>query len=272
MRKIMLAAAILGLAGSPAGALEIKNVRNRYFFHPAPFASALRPDLKLQGGDIIYLTYDLDGLKLNEKGNFKFVTLLELLDSGNKQIFSKEIPVEVIPHLGGGRVPGEIVAAIPFGQTPGKYNVKVTITDQNVKDKTTKSFLYPFEVLKDTFGVMRVSAQGVSFVGAYHVTEFVLVNMKLNAKKEPAMDLTMRVLDSGGKEVNKLVTSFPKDLPEDALKQMEKANFLPWHYPLYLNRAGRFTIEITAKDTSGGGTITFTVPLEVIDTPTLLSK
>lgn len=269
MRSWMLAVGLLGLGAGPAAALEIKNVRNCYM---APFAGATRPDLKILGGELIFITYDVEGLKVSDKGKVSFSTNLELLDSAGKQIYSKDTPAEVFPQLGGNRVPGEIRVTIPFMQTPGKYNIKVTITDMGSKDKETKSFLYPFEVRKDTFGIMRVSAQGIGFVGAYHLTEFVLVNMKLDAKNEPNMELVMRVLDASGKELSKLMSSFPKDLPPDV--DLGKANFLPWHYPIYLNRAGRFTVEISAKDLAGGAAATtilsFTV--EVIDPTAVLSK
>ena len=59
MRSLMLAALLsVGLWADPAFALALKNIRNCY---APPFAGATRPNLKIQGGDLIFITYDIEG-------------------------------------------------------------------------------------------------------------------------------------------------------------------------------------------------------------------
>jgi len=267
MRRLTLAATLLlwGFS-SPAQALEIKNVRNCY---APPFLGATRPNLKILGGDVVFLTYDIDGLTVNPKtGKVSFSSTLELIGPDGKQIFSKDTPNELIPQLGSSVIPGEINIDIPPAQDPGKYTIKMTITDKEGKD--TKAFQYPFEVLKPAFGVVGFTAPAFGLVGTYQDTQFALVNMKLDEKKQPKVDLLMRVLDEGGKELSKMQASFPKDLPPDV--DLGKANFLFWRYPVYLNRTGRFTIEVSAKDLAGGGTVNVTYPFRVIDAASVIGK
>lgn len=265
MRCLLLAALLaLGLGVNPASALEIKNIRNCY---APPFAGATRPNLKIQGGDLIFITYDIEGLHAAEKsGKVSYTSTLELVDSAGKQLFRKDTPGEVLPQLGGTSVPGEINVEIPSSQKVGKYKIRMTITDKAGKD--TKSFEYLFEVMAPAFGVVGVTAPAIGLIGTYHTTQFAMVHMKLDDKKQPKLELLMRVLDAAGKELSKLESSFPKDLPADV--DLGKANFLPWHYPIYLNRTGRFTIEITARDSSGVVTITY--PFTVLDATTLSPK
>lgn len=265
MRSLLLAIAALALGANSASALELKNIRNCY--NP-PFWGATRPNLKILGGDLIFLTYDIEGLTPNEAGKLQFTSTLELIDSAGKQLFKKDSPSEIIPQLGSTRVPGELNVEIPPSQAPGKYTIKMTITDKNGKD--SKSFSYPFEVLAPQFGVVGVTAPAIGLVGTYHTTQFALIHMKLDEKKQPKVDILMRVLDETGKQLSKMDSAFPRDLPPDA--DLSKANFLPWTYPIYLNRTGRYTIEITAKDSGSTTPVVISYPIVVIDAPTTVGK
>ncbi|MFO0964453.1 MAG: hypothetical protein U0793_02535 [Gemmataceae bacterium] len=267
MRRLTLAATLLllGLC-APASALEIKNVRNCY---APPFLGATRPNLKILGGDVVFITYDIDALTVSAKtGKVSFISTLELIGPDGKQIFSKDTPNELIPQLGSTTIPGEINIDIPPAQKPGKYLIKMTVTDKEAKE--TKAFQYPFEVLEPAFGIVGFTAPAFGLVGTYQDTQFALVNMKLDDKKLCKVDLLMRVLDEGGKELSKIQASFPKDLPADV--DLGKANFLFWRYPVYLNRTGRFTVEVSAKDTAGGGAVTLSYPFRVIDATSVIGK
>jgi hypothetical protein len=266
MTRSLLPAALLLVLANSAQALEIKNVRNCYA--PA-FWGSTRPNLKIMGPDFIFITYEVDGLKPHSKtGKLSFTSTLELIDAAGKQLFSKETPSEILPQLGSAQVPGEVNIEIPPSQKPGKYKIKMTVYDKEGKD--SKAFEYPFDVLDPAFGMVGVQAPSFGLIGTYHTTRFGLVNMKLDDKKLCKVDLLMRVLDDTGKELSKIESKFPRDLPPDI--ELDKANLLPCDYPIYLNRVGRFTIEVSAKDVAGGGTLSLSYPFRVIDAVSILGK
>lgn len=253
-----LAAALLVPAS--ASALDIKNFRPCY--SPVPFG-ATRQDVKCLPGDVILFTYDIEGLKFDEKtGKASFVTIFELFDAKATLVYKKETPSEVVAHLGGTRMPGDAQVHMGRKQAPGKYVVRVTVHDRNAK--VSKSHTHPIELLPQGFGFAMVQAPGVGFAGQHHATAFFLIDMKLDANKQPNVKLEMRVLDENGKPVAPSVFSeLPRDLPLEA--DLEKQNAVPMHFPLYLNRPGRFTIDIMAKDNAGNREARLTHPLVVLD-------
>jgi hypothetical protein len=254
----VLAAALLVPAS--ASAVEIKNFRPCYM--PVPYG-ATRQDVKCLPGDYIFFTYDIEGLKFDEKtGKASFVTILELFDAKATLVFKKETPNEVIPQLGGTRMPGDLHIQMGRKQAPGKYIVRVTVHDRNAKE--AKSHTHQFELLPQGFGFAGVSAPAIGFSGQHHATHFALIDMALDAKKTPNVKVEMRVLDENGKPVApSMFSELPRDLPLEA--DLEKENFVPMHFPLYLNRPGRFTIDIMAKDNTGNKEARLTYPLVVLD-------
>lgn len=243
-----------------APAVELKNFRACYA--PLPYG-ATRADAKCLPGDFIFVTYDIEGLKFDEKtGKASFVTVLELFNDQAEKILHKETPTEVVPHLGGSRMPGDLHVQMGRNQKPGKYRIRLTVQDRLAKE--IKSHVYPFEMLPQTFGIAGIVAPAIGFPGQHHSTEFALVDLTLDAKKQPDVEVTMRVLDDSGKQVaTPIVSSMPRDLPAGA--DLEKENFVPMRYPIYLNRSGRFTIEILAKDKVGNKEARLTYQLNVLD-------
>ncbi|MCI0640868.1 MAG: hypothetical protein L0Y72_30380 [Gemmataceae bacterium] len=259
MTRLLVASFIaLGLAVGQASALELKNIRPCY----GPLG-ATRTDVKCMPGDVLFMTYDIEGLALDRKtGRANYVTTLELLDKTQKSTFKKDTPNDVAPHLGGTRMPGDLHVILPRNQAPGKYFIKLTVQDRLGKE--SKSFLYEFEVVASTFGFIGVSAQAVGFPGQHYSAHFAIVDMSLDSKKSPNVDVMMRVLDNKQKPVAMpIFSNLPKDLPEEI--DLKKENFVPMQYPIYLNRAGSFFIEIMARDKIANKTIELRYPLTVID-------
>jgi len=241
-RCVLMMLAFLA-APAVAPAVELKNFRACYA--PLPFG-ATRADAKCLPGDFLFLTYDIEGLKFDDKtGKASFVTVLELFDDQAKLIFNKETPNEVVPHLGGSRMPGDLHVQMGRSQKAGKYRIRLTVLDRHSKEQ--KSHVYSFDLLPQTFGIAGIVAPAIGFPGQHHSTEFALVDLALDDKKQPDVEVTMRVLDDSGKQVaTPIVSTLPRDLPAGA--DLEKENFVPMRYPIYLNRSGRFTIDILAKD------------------------
>src|SRR5947207_13392805 len=101
LRPVALALACLCLPAADASALELKNVRPCY----GPLG-ATRADTKCTPGDSLFITYDIEGLKLDPKTlRASYSTKLELIDSTNTVAFTKDTPNHVDPQLGGTRMP-----------------------------------------------------------------------------------------------------------------------------------------------------------------------
>jgi hypothetical protein len=259
MRFSLSALAALALAPGAASALELKNVRP--CFGPL---GATRHEAKCLPGDFLFLTYDIEGLKLDPKtGRANYLTTLELLDSANKSQLKKDTPSDVAPQLGGTRMPGDLHIVLPPNQTVGKYKIRLTITDRLAKE--TKSFEYAFEVIPPKFGFVGITAPAVGFPGQPYSAGFGLVYMKLDAKGQPNVNVMMRILDAAGKQVltQPVITTLPKDLPEDI--DLTKGNFVPMQFPIFLNRTGTFIIDVVAEDKSAKESIRLSYPLTVLD-------
>lgn len=266
---LAIALAICGLplvAPSSAQALEIKNIRPCY-----GHLGVFRDNAKFLPGDYLFISYEIDGLKLEEKTNkASYIILLEVFDSGNKSIFRKETPNVAIPQLGGSRIPGDLHVIMGVEQAPGKYVVRLTVRD--VFGKENKDFVYPFELLPRGFGVVGISALAVGFPSQQYMFQYTVVELGLDAAtKKPNAKVEMKILDDAGKVVSpKIEQTYPADLPETF--DAKKGNFIPIDMPIFINRAGRFVIEVVVTDNTNKKTATVRCPLTVLDLATVTGK
>lgn len=258
-----LLAALFFVAVLPAlcPAVEIDNIRPRY----GPFGAVREGKLKCVHMDVLVITYDLSGLAVDKAGKAKYVTLLELVDSKNTVIFSKETPNEPVLQLGGSKMPGDLFVQVGAKQAPGKYTIRLTVTDKLEKNANiaAKKFEYPYEVLGEKFGLAGVSAPAFGIVGTRYVPEFAVANFTLDKKGQPKAEVNIRLLDEKGNQLDTVKYSLPADLPESV--DLAKLNLAPFQYPLYLNRAGRFSLEITAEDKLGNTKTSLSYPFTVMD-------
>lgn len=265
-RFALVLAGLAVLAASPVQALELKNVRPSY-----GHLGATRQDaVKFLPGDYLFISYDIDGLKLDDKNRASYSVLLEVFDASAKPIFKKETPTDaVIPQLGSNRIPGDLHVIMGVDQPPGKYTVRLTVKDRLAND--IKSFTHGFELLPKGFGVVGVLAPAVGFPAHPYMLQYNLVELGLDAAKKPSAKLEMKILDDTGKPVAPpVVNNYPNDLPESL--DLKKANIIPIDFPILPNRPGRFTIEITATDAIGQKTSTVRYPLTIIDIANLSAK
>ncbi len=257
--------ALVALCLAPRGvvALELKNVRPTY----GPLG-ATRENTKCVPGDSLFITYDIEGLTINPKtGRANYVTILELIDNTNAVAFKKDTPNDVALPLGGSRMPGDLVVFLGSNQKAGKHKVRLSVRDNLAKD--TKSFEYPFDVIAPDFSFVGVSAKSVGFPGENYLASFAIVGMALDANKGPSVDIAMRVYDQAGKQLvsPQLLSNLPKDLPDEI--DLKKENFVPMQFPIYLNRAGTFLVEVLANDKLTKKQIQIRYPLTVVDTATI---
>src|SRR5262249_20690927 len=163
-----------------------KNVRPAY----GPLG-ATRLNTKCVPGDSLFITYDIEGLKIGKNLRANYMTTLELIDSTGKTAFKKDTPNDVALQLGGTRMPGDLFVILPPSQKPGKHKIRLTVKDNLANE--TKSFEYPFDVIAPEFAFVGVSAPAVGFPGQSYVATFAIVNMALDAKSQPKVAVTMNV-------------------------------------------------------------------------------
>jgi len=244
----------------PATALgvEIKNARLLY-----GLVGAERPNNKFLPGDYLYMTFDIEGVETDPKtGLARYLIVFRVDDSRGKLLLKKETPTEVLPSLGGNRLPGVMDLQIDRKQAPGKYYIKLEIQDR--VGKTAKEFNYEFEVLPPGFGLVGVTAPTLGLPGQNYAVSFALVDSPLDSSKKPKVEITMKVLDESRKDVMKQVVSIlPRDLPPEL--DLQKDNVVPMQFPIYLNRPGRFNIEIDINESTVGQVRQLRIPLTVLD-------
>jgi hypothetical protein len=240
-----------------ANAVELKNVRAVY-----GYSGPARADTKFQPGDFVCLVFDIAELKVDpKKFQVSYKIVADFMDSRGS-IEKKETPQEGFLGLGGNSMPGVVIFPIRDKQGPGKYRVKLTVTDRNAKK--TKTHDFPLEVVAPEFGIVQVVAPAVVLPGMSYDALFHFVNMGLDGKKKPKVSLSYSILDEGGKPVVPAAKlSFPDDLPPAT--DLQKDNFVPQKFPVYCNRAGRFTILIDGHDKIADKRVQLRIPLVVLD-------
>mgnify|MGYP001796383315 CR=1 FL=1 len=62
----------------------------------------------------------------------------------------------------------------------------------------------------------------------------------------------------------------PRDMPQGT--DLTEANFVPLTYPIFLNRPGRFTVEIQAHDKLGNRKAELRYPVNVLDVNSFTGK
>ncbi len=241
---------------APAQALELKNIRMAYGAGGAP-----RTDNKFLPGDIMLVTYDIDGLTVDKAGKVSYEGVMEIFDSKKTRISSKNIPLqEVVLQLGGNSIPGDLTVTMGSDQPPGIYTVKLTVTDKVAKKSAPLT--RQFELLKTGYGIIRLGAPAYGVPGQHYPLAFFLVNSPLDKKtKLPMADIIMRVFEEGkkGEAARPVVTSLPAQLPADVDVQI-----IPVQFSIYLNRPGRFTVEIEVQERLTNKKLKVPLPLTVI--------
>ena len=267
MRKVpFIALALLGLCVPSARALDIKNVRSTY----GPFGS-VRADNKLLQGDVLFLSFDIVDVKVEaNSGLVRYKNQLEVLDAKGKAVFKRETSNQRGLYLGGARLPERAQVVTGADQPPGKYTVRLTVTDVASKDTkgnfSSKAFTYEFELLPAALGLIHVNAPSIGVTNQEYTATMALVGFARDDKKMLSIEIRTRILDDKNQPTmaKPLILSLPAELPKDF--EVKTASLIPLPMGLYLNRSGRFTVEITAEDAVSKKSAKVTFPLVVLDT------
>ena len=276
----------------PAGALTLSNPRATH----GELGSA-RQESKLLPGDIFFLSFDIEGIKVTDTGRVKYGMVMEVIDSAGKAIF-KQQPVErddFLP-LGGNKLPARAYVSIGVDQPAGIYTCKVTVSDLSNKEKpVSKTLEQKFEVLPKGFGIVQlytaadlkgdVPASLVGVAGQFVFVHFALIGFEREAAKAPAvppkidpkadpkapaaaptrqpnLKIEMTVYDKDSKPT--LATPTVKEIPDESDGMVdEKAVGVPMRFLVPMNREGGYLIEIKATDNVTKKTAKVYLPLRV---------
>ncbi len=191
----------------------------------------------------------------------------EVTDAAGKSIF-RQPPQnqEVVNVLGGHEVPAYAQVAIGINQPAGEYKLKVTITDR--ANNKSQSATQTFEVLPAAFGLVRMAVSndpdgripvGSPFAGQTIFLHGAVVGFQREgADSQPKVVVEMRVLDEAGKPT--LAKPFSGTIDKGV---PAKDVVLPFQFLASLNRAGKFTLELTATDKIANKTTTHSFPFVV---------
>ena len=259
------ALAALGAALAGPGELALTNPRLTY-----GLLGPTRADNQLLPGDSLTVAFDIDGLTADDGGKVRYRTATEVTGPDGKTLFRQPPQdVEAVNALGGGRVPAFAQVDIGLAQPPGPCALKVTVTDPATNN--TQALTQKFEVLPRGFGLARVALTddaegrlpaGLLGAGQSVWVNFVVVGFGRAAGGAADVALEVRVLDEAGQPT--VAKPFRGSVGKDAAAG---ATAVPVHFPLALNRPGKFTLELRAADRAGGGSATRPVPLTVLGLP-----
>jgi hypothetical protein len=254
--------AVLSLPAAETGDLRLSNVRPTHcVLGPTRAADKVLP------GDSYVLSFDIEGISVDDAGKARYSVGVDVTDAGGKPLYKQEPKEqEAQTSLGGDRLPAYAQLNVGLEAKPGPYHLKVTVTD--LATHKSAELTREAEVLPKDFGMVRLTTSSdpdgrypLSVPGGgdwlfLHVG--VVGFARSDSGKQPDVSVVMTVRDENGKPTTaKPVTvKVDKDVPESALH-------LPVRLLLSLNRPGKFTVELTATDRLSNKTATLSFPLAV---------
>jgi hypothetical protein len=264
----MNAALVCLLALAPAAKgerpLEIVNPKATYGHLGAP-----RPRTGILPGDVAHFRFDVKGMTLDAKGRASYSLLVEVLSEDGKELF-KLGPHNSIAqnYLGGDLMTCTAQMEVPPETPSGEITMRVVVKDRADGRQTT--FQTKGKVLPADFGIIRVGtfadAVGrtpvapVGVIGGSLYVNFAPVGFDRDkATGQPDLDVSLKVLDADGKQ------TMPAPLTGRANADIPTAaKFVPMQFGLTLNRAGIFTVVLSATDRLTGKTAEVRFPIRVI--------
>lgn len=257
-------AVTLGVMPGEAGEFRLSNIRPTN-----GMLGSERPDSRLLPGDIFFVTFDIEGLKVDKSGTMYYSMAMEVRDSKEKNVYKSEPQdLDAPVPLGGHSLPGFAHVDLGRDMPPGDYTLKVTVTDR--ANRGAKFFEKKFEVLRPTFGLIKlnisydrdgqVPAPHIGVAGQSFWVNFNAVNFERGGDaKNPDIKFEMFVLDERGKPtLNSPIGGSIVELPREF-------SFAPTQFWLPLNRSGKFTVKLKATDNIGKKTAEFSFPITVYD-------
>ncbi len=225
-----------------------------------------RANETLAPGDILFVCFDIEGVKVADDGKVRYSMAIDVSDSSGKVMFRQDPKdTEARTSLGGNSVPAYATLNVGLDTPPGNYEFKVTVKD--LASGRQQSLTRSLKVLPKDFALVRGSVS-VDTDAQYPAAVFACgqgvwvhcsaVGFRRGADKQPNVAFTMRVLDETGQPTlaKPATHTVNKGIPAD-----EPA--LPMAFPLSLNRPGKFTVELQAVDQNSGKKAKMSFPILV---------
>ena len=205
MLTTMIFLTILSVVPGQSGQLSVSNVRTTYgLLGPA------RPNQRILPGDLVCLSFDVQGFQANSAGKVHYGMGLEATDSKGEMVF-KNAPsdLELARPTNGTPVPVCAKVEVGLAAPPGKYDLKVTVVDRTAG--TTTSVARGYAILPLEFGIVRVSLTSdhegknsaeVLSAGRPGWIHFTAVGFgRDKVQGQPCITATLRVLDQDAHSV-----------------------------------------------------------------------
>ncbi|MGL6076080.1 MAG: hypothetical protein ACRC8S_18130 [Fimbriiglobus sp.] len=265
LSSILLAAALTMTPGQGEKTLNITNVRSTYGELGGP-----RPMAPLVPGDYLFLSFDIEGISIDDQGRVQYSMGMEILDSTGATKLKPEPSrkVDFVP-LGGSKIPGRAFTSIGLEQAPGEYTLKVIVTD--LITKATKTMEQKFKVLPKEFAIIAVYTSidergqipmpTTGFVGQALFVQMGIVGFGRgnDPKKSPNLEIEMLPLDEKGNPTLGKPSLLTVNSGVD-----EKEAGITIRYLLPLTRTGKYDVRLKATDKVTGKTSMFVLPVNVL--------
>lgn len=226
-----------------------------------------RPDASFLPGDMLHVTFDVAGFKLDEEGRYRYSAKLTVEDSAGKPIGSEDYGTSParLGVLGNGKSRFAFHLPIPLDQPAGNYKAKLVMTDALGNGTVTVEQAY--QVLPAGFGFIRLETGRGPYgssptpcsgtVGEALTFGFYLVGISKGKENTGAVDLIVEVHDSQGKTLGK-----PQSNPFTDINTNEP---LKLRFELPLDQAGQYKVIFKATDKTSSRSSTLTVPVTVTE-------
>ncbi|MBP3957772.1 hypothetical protein J8F10_21175 [Gemmata sp. G18] len=277
MMATIALAVLAGLPAQPAGNLKFTNVRTTIGeLGPA------RENNKLLPGDILFIAYDVEGITIDDKGNAEYTMTMEVVNAAGARVLPPPSEPKPEPRktaeffpLRGNKMPGRVFVTVGLDLAPGNYTCKVSITD--TKSKASTNIDVKFEVAKKEFAVValyttydargEISAPTAGQVGQMVFVQFSVATFERDMKtKQPDVELSFQLFDDKGaptmKEPLKVIQDATSSAAVAPIKESD-GMFRVIPFPLYMNRPGKFVLEISATDRVSKKTASYKLPVTV---------
>jgi hypothetical protein len=221
-------------------------------------------------GDVLLFTFNIKNLKLDKGGRASYSVGVEIKDTDGDVLFRQK-PQNAIAQncFGGNLFPFSTSMEVPLNSKPGVVTWHLVITDRNSNQTLTvdgKGKIRPAD-----FGIVqltttadregRVPMPPVGVVGSQVYINFATVGFgRAPGTKQPDIKVGLRVLDESKKPTlnDPLAGHIHADVPDGV-------RLLPLQFGLTMNRPGRFTIELTARDETTGKSDRVTLPVRILE-------
>ena len=115
-----------------------------------------RRDEPLAPGDILFVCFDIDGIRVDAEGKVRYRMGMELSNAEGKVVFRQAAKEqEVHASLGGDRVPAYAHLSVGLDTPPGNYRMKIVVKD--LASDREKSLTRNLKVRPKDFALVRTT-------------------------------------------------------------------------------------------------------------------